>query len=159
MNTGQPLSDEVLTAVQHSVLCWLASVGPDGQPNVSPKEIWAVFDDTHVVIANIASPASVRNIRHSNKVCLGFVDIFVQKGFRLLGLAENFASSHPEFSYWAAPLLEKTGTRFPVHSVIVVSVDSVEPIVAPSYRRYPTETTEKNQIAAACRTYGGIKPD
>ena len=35
------LSDDVLEAASRSVLCWLATVGPDGQPNVSPKEIWA----------------------------------------------------------------------------------------------------------------------
>jgi hypothetical protein len=62
------LPNEVINAAQRSILCWLASVAPDGQPNVSPKEIYAIFDDTHIVIANIASPRSASNIMHSNKV-------------------------------------------------------------------------------------------
>lgn len=151
------LSSEVVDTAQRSVLCWLASVGSDGQPNVSPKEIYAVFDDSHIVIANIASPASVRNTRHSAKVCLSFVDIFVQKGFKIHGLAENIDRQHPDFPSWAAPLLRKTGTRFPIHSVIVVRATAVEPIVAPSYKLYPDDTTEQGQIAAACLTYGVVK--
>jgi len=42
-------------------MCWLATVDRHGQPNVSPKEIFAAFDSEHLVIANIASPSSVRN--------------------------------------------------------------------------------------------------
>jgi hypothetical protein len=40
----------------------LATVDAQGQPNVSPKEVWAIADDQHVVVANIASPVTARNI-------------------------------------------------------------------------------------------------
>ena len=46
------------------------------------------------------------------------------------------------------------GPRYPIHSVIVLEVDAVEPIIAPSYQLHPTETTETSQIASALRTYG-----
>lgn len=150
------LTPEIQSAAQRSVLCWLATVGTDGQPNVAPKEIWAIFDENHFVIANIASPTSVNNLLHSPKVCLSFVDVFVQKGFKVLGLAENIEAGHPLFSSWAAPLRQKAGPRFPIHSVIVVTATAVEPIVAPSYRLFPAETSEQSQIAAAHRTYGVI---
>ncbi len=87
------------------------------QRAVSPKEIWAIVDDQHVVVAHIASPQSVRNVAQQ-------------------------------------PLLAMTGERIPVHSVLVVAVQSVAPIVAPSYWRYPEETTEASQVASAMRTYG-----
>jgi len=45
-----------------SVLCWLATVDAQGQPHVSPKEVFAVFDEQHLVIAHIASPTSVKNV-------------------------------------------------------------------------------------------------
>ena len=150
------LSDEVINAAQRSILCWLASIAPDGQPNVSPKEIYAIFDDAHIVIANIASPTSASNIMHSNKVCLSFVDVFVQKGFKIYGLAENIDKSHVDFPSWAAPLIQKAGPRFPIQSVIVVTATKVEPIIAPSYKLYPAETTDQSQIAAAHRTYGVV---
>lgn len=60
------------------VLCWWATADEQGQPNVSPKEVFAVVDDQHLLIANIASPVSVRNIQHNPKVCVSIIDIFVQ---------------------------------------------------------------------------------
>lgn len=45
------MNEPVLEAARTSVLCWLATVDADGQPNVSPKEIWAIADDEHVVVA------------------------------------------------------------------------------------------------------------
>jgi hypothetical protein len=49
------------------------------------------------------------------------------------------------------------GPRFPVHSVIVVRATAFEPILAPSYRLYPAETTEQAQVASAMRAYG-VRP-
>jgi ribosomal-protein-alanine N-acetyltransferase len=63
--TAPMLSSEVQNSAAHSVLCWLATVDGNGQPNVSPKEIFAVFDTEHLVVANIASPTSVDFTRFS----------------------------------------------------------------------------------------------
>ena len=147
------LKDAVREAASRSVLCWLATVDADGQPNVSPKEVWAIADDAHVVVANIASPLSARNIAHQPQVCLSFVDVFVQKGFKLVGTARQVRAADPEFAAWVAPLLSMVGQRFVIHSVLVIRVTSVAPIVAPSYRFYPDETTEASQVASAMRTY------
>jgi predicted pyridoxine 5'-phosphate oxidase superfamily flavin-nucleotide-binding protein len=51
------LNASVREAARRSVLCWLATVDGDGQPNVSPKEIWAIADDEHVVVAPILAPS------------------------------------------------------------------------------------------------------
>lgn len=148
------MNELVLEAARTSVLCWLATVDADGQPNVSPKEIWAIADDEHVVVAHIASPLSARNIGQQPQVCLSFVDVFVQKGFKLKGAAHEVCADDPAFDRWAAPLLAKAGQRFVIQSVLVIRVTSVAPIVAPSYRFYPDETTEALQIASAMQMYG-----
>jgi uncharacterized protein len=148
------LSTQVTELASRSVLCWLATVDTTGQPNVSPKEIFAVFDNQHLVIANIASPASARNIAVKPLVCVSFIDVFVQKGFKVTGVARNVARSDPEFALWEEPLVLKAGPRFRIHSVFVVNATACEPILAPSYRLYPEETTEELQVASAMRTYG-----
>lgn len=148
------LTDEVRQAARRSVLCWLATVDDHGQPNVSPKEVWAIADDQHVVVANIASPATARNIAQQPKVCLSFVDVLVQKGFKLQGSARELLPADDDYPSWAAPLLVMTGERFPVRSVLLITVQSVQPIVAPSYWLYPDSVTEASQIEAARRTYG-----
>lgn len=148
------LSPDVQEAARHSVLCWLATVDGAGQPSVSPKEIFAILDSSHLVIANIASPGSMRNINVNPLVCVCFVDVFVQKGFKVIGRARNVRRQDPEFARWSAPLEIKAGSRYPIQTVFVIEAAAVEPIVAPSSRLYPGETTEASQVTAALRTYG-----
>jgi predicted pyridoxine 5'-phosphate oxidase superfamily flavin-nucleotide-binding protein len=147
------LTDAVREAAHRSVLCWLATVDAEGQPNVSPKEVWAIADEQHVVVAHIASPISARNIAQQPQVCLSFVDVFVQKGFKLLGRARELRATDPEFATWAKPLLAMVGQRFTLHSVLVIHVTSVSAIVAPSYRFYPDDTTEASQVVSGMRAY------
>ena len=147
------LTDAVREAARRSVLCWLATVDAEGQPNVSPKEVWAIADEQHVVVAHIASPISARNIGQHPQVCLSFVDVFVQKGFKLLGTAREVRTADPEFATWAKPLLAMVGQRFVIHSVLVIQVHSVAAILAPSYRFYPDDTTEASQVVSGMRAY------
>ena len=147
------LNESVREAARRSVLCWLATVDAEGQPNVSPKEVWTIADDQHVVVAHIASPISARNIAQHPRVCLSFVDVFVQKGFKLLGTAREVLADNAKFAIWAKPLQAMVGQRFTIQSVLVVHVKSVIAIVAPSYRFYPHDTTEASQVASAMRAY------
>jgi predicted pyridoxine 5'-phosphate oxidase superfamily flavin-nucleotide-binding protein len=148
-----PLTDAIRETARRSVLCWLATVDAEGQPNVSPKEVWAIANDQHVVVAHIASPISARNVALHPQVCLSFVDVFVQKGFKLLGSAREVHAADLEFATWAKPLLAVVGQRFTIHSVLVIQVQSVAAIVAPSYRFYPHETTEASQVVSGMRAY------
>jgi predicted pyridoxine 5'-phosphate oxidase superfamily flavin-nucleotide-binding protein len=144
---------------QRSVLCWLATADASGQPNVSPKEIYAVLDDEHIVVANIASPGSARNVRANAKVCLSFIDVFAQKGYKVLGLATEALPADADYARWAEPLRTMAGERFPIHSVFVVRATAVEPILAPSYRLHPLETGEAAQVESALLAYGVRRAD
>lgn len=151
------LTPDVIALAERSVLCWLATVDEQGQPNVSPKEIFCLLPPASLTIANIASPTSVRNIQRSKKVCVSFVDVFVQKGYKVIGSARVVLPGDADYASRAQPLQTLVGMRFRIHSVIEVDVTAVEPIVAPSYRIYPAETTEEQQVLAAMRTYG-VRP-
>lgn len=115
------------------------------------------MDTENLVIANIASPTSVRSIELNPPVSVSFIDIFIQKGFKVTGVAGNVRRQDTKFFRWAAPLEEKTGARFLIHSVMAIRATAIEPILAPSYRLYPTETTEQSQAASAMRAYG-VRP-
>jgi uncharacterized protein len=151
------LDADVRAAAQKSVLCWLATVAEDGQPNVSPKEVFCIHDAEHLVIASIASPASVRNIRANPLVCVSFIDVFAQRGCKVMGSARYIARADAAFSALSAELAAMAGPRFPLHGVILVRAHAVETIVAPSYRLHPAETTVQSQAVAAMRTYG-VRP-
>lgn len=148
----QILGSEVLRFIDSSVLCWLATVSSDGVPNVSPKEIFCAHGEAELLIANIASPESVRNIRSNPNVCVSFVDVFVQKGFKLKGAGTVVERGHPRFLEFERPLETLTKGAFPILSVICVQVVSATQILAPSYRLVPG-TTEQSQARSALRSY------
>ena len=150
------LSPQVLDAMNTSVLCWLATCDAQGQPNVSPKEVFAAVDAEHLVIAHIASPTTVRHLASNPRVCVSFVNVFTQKGFKLLGEATAVLPADPRFAGLEPLLLSQTQGKFPIRAAILVTVTAVEPIVAPSYRLFPSDTTEASQVASAMRTYGVV---
>ena len=139
------------------VLCWLATADAEGQPNVSPKEVFAVVDEQHVVIAHIVSPISVKNVLQNPKVCVSLIDIFVQKGWKLMGHAQYVNARDEAFHAHAKPLLAMVGDLFKIQGVMVVEVVQAHPIVAPSYRFFPESTTESGQKEAAMKVYGVVR--
>src|SRR5262249_6854509 len=68
--------------VEHLRLCYVATVTPDGKPNLSPKGSLKVWDDETVVFADIASPGTMRNLRSNPFVEINLVDPFLRRGFR-----------------------------------------------------------------------------
>ena len=150
----RPLFDETLRSeLRSSVLCWLATVDAAGVPNVSPKELFAALEDDRIAIADVASPGSVRNIRVNPAVCVSFVDVFRQRGFKVNGTATVLAPADPDFAVAGAELLRMAGDDFPVRHVIVVRVERVARILAPSYLLFP-ERSEEERMRAAFATYG-----
>lgn len=146
------LTEEIKNYIDRSVLCWLATASKEGVPNVSPKEAFTYFGDAHFLIANIASPQSLRNIRENEQVCVSFIDVFIQKGNQLKGKGRIVQKSDPEFPELVAPLVKLVGDGFPIPSLTEITITSVKPIIAPSYFLYP-ETSEEAQISSAMRSY------
>jgi hypothetical protein len=62
------LTDDMKRVVREQRLGYVATVCPDGTPNLSPKGTTAVWDDDHLMFADIRSPQSVRNIEHNPSV-------------------------------------------------------------------------------------------
>lgn len=145
------LTEKLKEAINKSVLCWLATVSSDGFPNVSPKEIFNHYNDK-IIVANIASPQTVQNIKQNKNVCISFIDILVQKGFQLKGAAKIVKNTAADFEKMENVLLKMTGGNFPFESITEITVSTVKPIIAPKYILYPS-TTETEQIESAKKTY------
>ena len=157
LSSPQPADHHTIRReIDTAVLCWLATVDKKGRPNVSPKEIFATHGEDRLVIADIASANSVRNIRANSQVCVSLIDIFRQRGHKIHGTAAIIAREHPEFADLAIDLLRMAGEHFPIRHVICVSIERISPILAPSYRLFP-ERTEGEMMEDAYRTYG-VRP-
>ena len=146
------LTDEVKKYIDNSVLCWLATSNKQNEPNVSPKELFTYKDDTTLVIANLASPNSIDNIKDNPNVCVSFVDVFVQKGFKLKGVATLTNKNDDDFKLKVRPITDLFTDKFPIRTVIEIKITKVDMIQAPSYFLY-RDTTEQSQIESAMKTY------
>jgi len=146
------LTEEIKKSIEESVLCWLATADEAGFPNCSPKEVFTYKGDDELLIANIASPESAKNVAINPNVCVSFVHVFKQKGFKVKGKAVYMTSSDSIYPILFELIQPLAGT-FPVKGIIRVKISSVNPIVAPSYYLV-SGTTESSQINSAKRTYG-----
>ena len=147
------LTIEIKEYINRSILCWLATVSTENMPNVSPKEIFNYYGTDKIIVANIASPQTVRNIKLNENVCVSFIDILVQKGFQVKGKAEIIEKTDSEFVEMEKILTKMTGGNFPFSTITKITVGQVKPIIAPKYILYP-ETTETQQIENAKKVYG-----
>ena len=147
------LTEAIKKSIDESVLCWLATIDENGCPNVSPKEMFMHYSDNSVLVANIASPSSERNILANPNVCLSFVHVLKQKGYKLNGRARVVEQTHTEFHPLVEELYSLGGREFQIQSVFVITVERAHPILAPSYWLFP-DTNEQSQIAKAKAQYG-----
>lgn len=131
MKEGQErpkINQAMRTDVENSVLCWLATVDPSGTPNVTPKEIFSCHGDDRIVVADIAWTNTVRNIRSHPSVCVSFIDVFRQRGFKVVGLATVIEPGETNFALVGADLIRMAGNDFPIHHLISVQIERVSRI-------------------------------
>lgn len=68
--------------------CFIATVNPDGTPNIGPKRSTRVLDDEHLVFYEFTGKQTWGNIQNGSQVAIAVVDREKMKGFRFLGPAE-----------------------------------------------------------------------
>jgi uncharacterized protein len=134
------LSADMQRVVLEQRLGFVATVTPDGRPNLSPKGTTTVWDERHLMFADIASPVTVGNIASNPNVEINVVDPIVRKGYRFKGRATVYASG-VMFDQGLALLHSRGSTikRERVRSIVVVEIESAAPLVSPAYDDGATE--------------------
>jgi predicted pyridoxine 5'-phosphate oxidase superfamily flavin-nucleotide-binding protein len=112
-------------------LGFVATVCPDGTPNLSPKGTTAAWDDDHLIFADIHSPGTVSNLRHNPHVEVNVVDPFARKGYRFKGTAEVLTEG-AQFDALMS-LYRQRGTHAVIHAIVLIRVASAAPLVSPAY--------------------------
>ena len=146
------LTDEMKEMVEHLRLCYVATVTPDGKPNLSPKGSLKVWDDETVLFAEIASPGTMRNLRSNPFIEINLVDPFLRRGFRFKGRAE-ICESGPEFDFVAEALWGREGRQYPVNAVVKVRVEQALPVLSPVYM-FNDKVSEEDVRAVWLKRYG-----
>jgi predicted pyridoxine 5'-phosphate oxidase superfamily flavin-nucleotide-binding protein len=131
------LSEDMKRIVREQRLGFVATVCPDGTPNVSPKGTTAVYDDDHLIFVDIRSPGTVRNLRTNPAVEVNVVDPIVRKGYRFKGRAEvvedpaRVAGFLHAYEGPGTTMVAEAGRR--ARAVVVVRVEHAAPLVSPGY--------------------------
>lgn len=127
------LTDDMKRVVREQSLGFVATVCPDGTPNLSPKGTTTVWDDDHLVFADIVSPGTIANLRQNPAVEVNAVDPITRLGYRFKGRAEVHVDG-AVFDEVIA-FYESNGSIAATRakSVAVIAVDSAAPLVSPTY--------------------------
>ncbi len=126
------LMEEMKRLVREQRLGYVATVSPDGAPNVSPKGSLTVWDDDHLIFADIESPHTIRNLRQNPQTEINVVDPFVRKGYRFRGKGTVLRSGAV---YWNA-LDRYKGEGADVRRIramVLIEVEQAAPLVSPVY--------------------------
>lgn len=129
--TKPTLGADVRRVVDEQRLCFAATVNADGTPNLSPKGSIRVWDDDHLVFADIRSPGTIRNLEARPAIEINVVDPISRKGYRFRGSARVLHSGAEYDRALAA--LRASGVASPVGAVVLVRVEAVSALVSPAY--------------------------
>ena len=137
------LTNEIKNLIEQQKLGYVATVSPDNTPNLSPKGTISVWDDEHLVFADIKSPKTMENLEKNPSLEINVIDPIARKGFRFKGTG-TILSSGQEYdkiiSYYS-----KMGIKSKIGRVVLIKVSSVNNVTSPLYDLGYTEEEIKKR--------------
>ncbi len=125
------LTEDMQRVVNEQRLGFVATVCPDGTPNLSPKGTTTVWDDDHLIFADICSPTTIANLRQNPALEINVVDVTLRKGYRFKGTA-TILSEGPQFEEMLA-FYRRRGSASPIAHIVLVNVERAQPLISPAY--------------------------
>ena len=90
-----------------------------------------MWDDDHLVFANIRSPGTLANLPQNANVEVNVVDPFLRKGYRFKGVASVLESG--ALYVEAIAFYRERGSQSAIREVVMVRVQRAQPIDSPAY--------------------------
>lgn len=125
------LTQEIKEFVKQAKLGFVATVCPDGTPNLSPKGTTTVWDDDHLVFADIHSPGTIANLLANPAIEINIVDVFIRKGYRFKGTGKVL--SEGSLFEELITFYKNAGSKYIINNIGLVKVERILPILSPVY--------------------------
>ncbi|TMI86992.1 MAG: pyridoxamine 5'-phosphate oxidase family protein [Bacteroidetes bacterium] len=125
------LTQEIKEFVKQAKLGFVATVCPDGTPNLSPKGTTTVWDDDHLVFADIHSPGTVTNLLVNPSIEINVVDVFTRKGYRFKGIGKVL--SEGSLFDEVVTFYKNAGSTYIINHIVLVKVEQINPLLSPVY--------------------------
>ena len=132
------LTDDMRRVLDEQQLGFVATVTPDGRPNLSPKGTTRPWGDDHITFADICSPQTVANLRANPAIEINVVDPILRKGYRFKGVAVVL-SQGPLFDEIETAYRAR-GSANPFQNIVLMTVETAAPLWSPSYDLGKSET-------------------
>ena len=127
------LTDDMKAVIEAAHLCFAATVGADGEPNLSPKGTINVCDDAHLFFLDIASPGTRANLARSPRIEINVVEQTSRRGYRFAGSARLYGKDTPEYAEAVRRAFDDADPSYPVNAVVIIAVDKAAPLLSPAY--------------------------
>lgn len=136
------LTEDMKRVVREQRLGYVATVCPDGTPNLSPKGTTAVWDDDHLAFADICSPGTIANLARNPALEINVVDPIARKGYRFKGSATMVTEGalfDRVMTYYRREHGLADGIAERIRHIVLVKIERALPLVSPVYDDGATE--------------------
>jgi predicted pyridoxine 5'-phosphate oxidase superfamily flavin-nucleotide-binding protein len=141
------LTDDMKRLVSAQRLGYVATVCPDGTPNLSPKGTIAPWEGDRLVFADIRSPGTITNLRQNPAIEVNVVDPIARKGYRFKGTAAVYAEG--ALFDEALAFFQRRVVANSIRHIVVIEVARALPLTSPAYDLGLTE----DEVRARWRRY------
>ena len=125
------LTDKIKNFLKQQKLGFVATINDNNTPNLSPRGTIFVWDDAHIIFADIKSPQTTKNLEKNPIVEVNIINPITRKGFLISGNAIILKDGQ-EFSQILAYYKEQ-GIQSKIVAVAKVLVDEIHEITSPLY--------------------------
>ena len=125
------ITEKIGKFVSQQKLGFVATVSPNGTPNLSPKGTISVLDKNTLVFANIRSPQTIENLEKNPSIEINIVDPFSRRGYRFKGIAK-IISDGEEYNKILLSY-KQNGIQTTIKSIVMVNVKQILEVTSPLY--------------------------
>ena len=137
------LTEDMKRIVREERFGFVATVCPDGTPNLSPKGTTTAWDNHHLAFADIDSSQTIANLRLNPVTEINVVDSLIRKGYRFKGTATILT----EGSLFEQILdyYKMRGMTMHIRSIVLVKVEYAAALISPVYSLGLSEVEVRNR--------------
>mgnify|MGYP003994199219 FL=1 len=125
------ITSEIKEFLEQQKLGFVATVTPDGTPNISPKGTIIGWTSEFLAFANIRSPDTVNNLKNNPDVEINVIDPLLRRGYLFKGSTRilNDGQMYDEI----LEFYKNLGIKSIIHEIILVTVSDVSVVASPLY--------------------------
>ena len=125
------ITEKIGKFVSQQKLGFVATVSPNGTPNLSPKGTISVLNENTLVFANIRSPQTIENLEKNPSVEINIVDPFSRRGYRFKGIAKIISDGEEYKKILLS--YKQNGIKTTIKSIVMVNVKQILEVTSPLY--------------------------